>query len=94
MKNLIATAMVITVTTLTVWGLEKATVEKKTQMAEMTAEQRETMATKHEKLATCLRSGKLMGECREEMMGVEDCSMMGMKHGKGMMEGYEKKRNK
>lgn len=61
---------------------------------EMTAEERETMAARHEKLAGCLRSGKPMGECKEEMMGVEDCRMMGKMHSRGKMDGNEKYRDK
>lgn len=66
----------------------------KTQMMNLTTEERETMAARHEKMAGCLRSGKPMTECREEMMGVEDCPMMGKMHSRGMMDGSEKKRDK
>lgn len=68
--------------------------DKKGQMMDLTVEERETMAAHHEKLAGCLRSGKPMGECREEMMGVEDCPMMGKMHSRGTMDGKAKKRDK
>jgi hypothetical protein len=42
----------------------------------VTPEMRQKMATMHEKMATCLRSEKAMGECRSEMMGMHK-DMMG-----------------
>jgi hypothetical protein len=57
------------------------------KMPPMTKEQREKMADAHEKMASCMRSDKSMGECHEAMekacmegMG-KDCPMMGH-HGK------------
>jgi hypothetical protein len=60
----------------------------------MTVEQRQKMATAHEKMAACLRSDKAVEECRGELMKScqEDggaCPMMGgnggpMKHGRRM----------
>lgn len=51
-------------------------------------EMREKMATLHEKMAECLRSDKSITECRTAMMkschdvvGNDDCSMMGMGRG-------------
>ncbi len=98
MKNTkIAILFFVMATTFSALGNEKNRPyrsDKKSPMAEMTAEQRETMAARHEKLAGCLRSGKPMAECHEEMMGVEDCRMMGKMHSRGMMDGSEKKRDK
>ncbi len=61
-------------------------------MMDMTPEQRQSMATTHEKLATCLRSTRTMTECHDEMMtnceaamGKEACSMMQMKQHDGKM---------
>lgn len=67
----------------------------KAGMMEVTTEQRETMAARHEKLASCLRSGKPMNDCHEEMMGVEDCPMMGMgkMHDKDKRKDSKKKTN-
>jgi bisphosphoglycerate-independent phosphoglycerate mutase (AlkP superfamily) len=62
--------------------------------ATMTKEQREEMASAHEKMATCLRSDKALDECKQEMMDAckdkaGSCSMMShhgnMKHKKGSM---------
>lgn len=64
----------------------------KKEMPKMTKEQREKMATLHDKMAACLRSEKAMPDCHQEMkkscteMGEENCPMMrhhmkkGMKH--------------
>ena len=67
---------------------EKTTKHEKTMMGEMkamTPEQREKMASAHEKMAVCLRSDKPLKDCHDEMkktcrdvMGGE-CPMM--KHG-------------
>lgn len=50
----------------------------------LTKEQREKMATIHEKIAACLRSDKPIADCHKEamqscheMMGTEGCPMMG-----------------
>jgi hypothetical protein len=71
-----------------------------TPMAEMTTEQRQEMATAHEKMATCLRSDKSMEDCKKDMMqtchtmmGKGGCPMMGKMQGmmgKGMMHDQEK----
>ena len=60
------------------------------KMPPMTSEQRQKMADAHEKMATCLRTDKPLGDCHEEMMkscqegmGKDGCPMMGGK-GKGM----------
>jgi hypothetical protein len=53
----------------------------------LTKEQREKMATIHEKMAACLRSDKSLADCHkeamqscQEMMGKEGCPMMGGMH--------------
>lgn len=89
-----AIIMILTLATGTVFGNQKDKTEKKAQMMEMTQEQRESMAARHEKLAACLRSGKATNECRDEMMNVDDCPMMGMKYQRGMMWEYDKKNDK
>lgn len=94
MKNMVLTVLfLVTAITFSAVGKDKAR-DKKGHMMELTAEERETMAARHEKLAGCLRSGKPMSECREEMTGVDDCPMMGKMHSRGMMDGNEKKRDK
>lgn len=73
-------------------------------MKNLTKEQRETMASMHEKMATCLRSDRSPEECHKEMkdqcnqMGPEQCPMMGkmdkMKHkAKGSMNKAKAKVN-
>jgi hypothetical protein len=68
----------------------KATKPSKNATTIMTPEQRQKMASMHEKMAVCLRSDKSMSECRaemrdqcQEMMGEDGCPMMG--HMGGMM---------
>lgn len=67
----------------------------KKEMPAMTKEQREKMATMHDKMATCLRSEKSGEDCFEEMkkscmdMGEDNCPMM--RHHKGMMKDMKKK---
>ncbi len=58
---------------------------------EPTKEQRQQMAELHENMATCLKSDRLVSECRKEMMqacketmGKDGCPMMGGKMGRGM----------
>jgi len=53
----------------------------------LSKEQREKMATIHEQMAACLRSDKAIADCHkeamkscQEMMGKEDCPMMGGMH--------------
>lgn len=62
----------------------------------ITPEQRQNMASTHEKMAACLRSDKPMSECRTEMrkncqdmMGKDGCPMgeMGGMMGGGMHHG-------
>lgn len=62
---------------------------------EMTKEQRQEMATHHEKMALCLRSDRTMADCHKEMraacdekMGMGGCPMM------GEMRGMEPKSDK
>lgn len=57
---------------------------------EMTKEQRQEMATHHEKMALCLRSDRTMADCQKEMraacdekMGMAGCPMMGEMRGTG-----------
>lgn len=70
----------------------------KNEMPKMTKEQREKMATLHDKMAACLRSEKAMSDCHQEMkkscteMGEESCPMM--RHHMGMKKGMKHKRNK
>ncbi len=61
------------------------------KMPEPTKEQRQKMADLHEKMATCLKSDRLVYDCRKEMMqgcketmGKDGCPMMGGKMGRGM----------
>ena len=58
----------------------------------MTPDQRQSMASAHEKMATCLRSEKSFEDCHKEMnqscremMGGDGCPMMGQMMGKGIM---------
>jgi hypothetical protein len=64
--------------------------------AEPTTEQRQKMAELHERMASCLRSERSVGECRQDMMkgcrdtlGKEGCPMTGgkMQHGKHPYDG-------
>ncbi|MGZ3787871.1 MAG: hypothetical protein ACXVLQ_05075 [Bacteriovorax sp.] len=106
MKMTMATMTILmALASTTVFGADKAKAPAKKKMVEMTQEQRQNMASAHEKMATCLRSDKPVEECRKEMMqscqdtmGKDGCSMMGkmhemggMMHGKGMMDQEEKK---
>ncbi len=61
------------------------------KMLEPTKEQRQKMADLHEKMAACLKSDRLVSDCRKEMMqgckdtmGKDGCPMMGGKMGRGM----------
>lgn len=89
-----AIIMILTLATGTVFGEESEKSSKKVPMMEMTKDERENMAAKHEKLAACLRSGKAMNDCRDEMMNVGDCPMMGRKYQRGMMWESDNKKNK
>lgn len=80
-KSIILAAMI------TMALLSKATFaeDKKKAMA-MTPEQRQSMATAHDKMANCLRSEKTVEDCKkdmmescEEAMGKDGCYMMGKK---------------
>ncbi|MGK5082459.1 hypothetical protein WDW37_04060 [Bdellovibrionota bacterium FG-1] len=66
---------------------------------EPTAEQRQKMATLHEKMAACLRTDRKLSDCRQEMMksckeqmGKDGCPMMGRDgmHHHGMGMGHDK----
>ncbi len=99
------TAKIITVVVLgtasIAFGAEKAKMTHNMdnmKHMEMTAEQRQSMAAAHEKMASCLRSDKSMEDCKMEMMssckesmGKESCSMMGDMDGmKGKMKHHKK----
>ncbi len=67
------------------WGAaaEDSNTDRKLS-SEVTIEQRNQMAQAHEKMAECLRSSKLLNQCRSEMrtnckevMGKDGCPMMG-----------------
>lgn len=64
-------------------------------MSKMTKEDREKMASVHEKHAACLRSDKSAEDCHKEMMSAHDEMGMGcgMKHDKkhGKMKKEDKK---
>lgn len=56
-----------------------------------TKEQRQKMADLHEKMAACLKSDRLISDCRKEMVrdckdasGSDNCPMMGGKMERGM----------
>ncbi len=84
------------------FGAEKTKASPgKTAAMELTTEQRQNMATAHEKMATCLRSDKPFGDCRmemmktcEDMMGKEGCSMMHEMHEMHGMHGMKGKEMK
>lgn len=68
--------------------------EDKNKAMAMTPEQRQSMATAHDKMATCLRSEKTVEDCRKEMMesceenmGKDGCYMMGKKGKMDKMKG-------
>ena len=70
---------------------------KKKMPIVLTPEQRQSMATTHEKMATCLRSEKAMEECHKEMMqscqetmGKDGCPMMGKMGSMDKMKGKMK----
>jgi hypothetical protein len=79
MKTTIATLMILAALAgTTVFGNEKSK-----KMMTMTTEQRQGMATAHDKMAACMRSDKEMSECHKEMkescmdvMGKDGCWMM------------------
>lgn len=63
-------------------------------MRELTKEEREKMASTHEKMAACLRSDKTMADCHDEMRasceaggGKESCPMWGGQKGMGRGKG-------
>lgn len=71
---------------------EEAKPTDKKAVMEFSKEEREQMATHHEKMAACLRSEKSIQSCREEMreacrsqMGKDTCPMMGEMGGKRWM---------
>ena len=62
----------------------KAAETKKDETIVHTKEQRAEMATRHEKMAECLRSDKPMSDCHKQMQaGCKEggCPMMGQKMG-------------
>ncbi|MBC7540359.1 MAG: hypothetical protein H7281_16165 [Bacteriovorax sp.] len=94
MKITIATIMILMAFATNSFGADK----KKMKMMSMTPEQRQSMATVHEKMAACLRSDKAIEDCHKDMMqsckdmmGADGCPMMdhkGKMHDmdKGMMD--------
>lgn len=58
--------------------------ENNKNLRELNQDERQQMATMHEKVASCLRSEKTMSQCHEEMMKEcpmgESCTMGTMKH--------------
>lgn len=71
--------------------------EDKKKMMTMTPEQRQSMASAHDKMATCLRSDKSVEDCKKEMMesceesmGKDGCYMMGKKGKMDKMKGKAK----
>ncbi len=63
-------------------------------MKEYTTEERQTIASCHDKMAVCLRSTKMMKDCHEEMMGMKECEMMDMRRAHNMMDKDDKKMKK
>ena len=97
MKTTITTLMLLmTLVHTTAFSADKT--KKIEKPMALTQEQRNSMATIHENMATCLRSDKTLDSCREEMMkgcmdtmGKDGCPhMMGKMH-KRMMEKEEYK---
>ena len=71
----------------------KKSTEEELKYSDLREEQRKIMAEKHEQMANCLRSGKLVQECRRELMGMdqqmmwdEECPMMDMMNGRAIMK--------
>lgn len=91
-KSATACATLLAVTSLLTAGMVWAATDTAAAPATKTAptkEQREQMAQAHEKMASCLRSDKGVGDCRTEMMqtcrtvNYQGCGMMmgsGMHH--------------
>lgn len=93
MKKSMFLAVMITMALLSTTSFAE---NKKKAMA-MTPEQRQSMATAHDKMATCLRSEKTAEDCKKEMMesceetmGKDGCNMMGKKGKMDKMKGKAK----
>lgn len=81
MNTMIRTMIVcMTFAQATAFGADKT----KVKAAQMTPEQRQSMATSHEKMAVCLRSDRPFEDCKKEMM--ESCKDMMGKDGCPMMD--------
>ena len=107
MKNLSTTiVMLIILSCNTSFGAGKNKIKNKTIL--VTLEQRQSMASIHEKMASCLRSDKSVEICHkemmescQEMMGKNSCLIVGEMHGamkdmideKNMMHGQESEKN-
>lgn len=96
MKTTITTLILLmTLVDSTAFSAEKT--KKITKQMVLTQDQRNSMATRHENMAICLRSGKALDSCRVEMMkGCMDTMrkdgcphMMWEMHGKGMEKMHE-----
>ena len=98
MKTAITTMMLLlTFAHADAFGADKTKPHHKNKMTNMTPEQRQSMATVHEKMAVCLRSDKPMEDCKkemmqtcEEMMGKDGCPMMNKMHNMEMMHDKDK----
>jgi hypothetical protein len=95
-------AMIVTALCMTISAIPARSAEnRKTKMMpmpEMSATQRQEMATAHEKMASCLRSERAIKDCHKEMMaackdsmGNNSCPMMGKgkKHDRGQIQSDE-----
>lgn len=92
--SILSTAYLLSFSILLADQARSASAESQTQP---TAEDRESMAKAHEKMAACLRSTKTLNECRTEMMTSckqmgSSCPMLGqqMGQGQGMMKNKER----
>lgn len=88
MKTILATLALTLIIGSSAFAKDAKSPHGKMTMKEPTTEQRQKMATMHDKMATCLRSDKPVSDCRNEMMqGCEEamgkgaCPMMGHMHG-------------
>ena len=72
-------SLIMAITGIALNSVANEKMEKKWTMNEYTTEQRQTMASCHEKMAACLRSAKMMKDCHDEMMGIKECEMMDMR---------------
>jgi len=95
MKKITITTLALSITAAMMVGNLTFAADKKTESKAPSKEQRQQMATVHQKMAECLKSDKPMSECKSEMMkscqekmGKDGCPMMGQMGGmmgKGMM---------